>query len=460
MKVVVVETPELGDRSYVVGDTGSGDGPGASAVVIDPQRDLDRIDAVLDVEGWTCVLVLETHLHNDYVSGGLELARRTGATYVVQGHEQVAFERHPVVDGDVLVAGGLQVRVVETPGHTEHHVAYVIGQPGQRSAVFTGGSLLYGSVGRTDLVHAERTEALTHAQYHSARRLADLPPDTAVYPTHGFGSMCSAGGSSEGSHGTIGAEQHANLALTEPDEARFVTDLIAGLSAYPAYYAHMGARNAEGPGAVDLSPPAPVDAEEIGKRIAAGEWVVDLRDRTAYAAEHLAGSFGFALGPQFSTYLGWLIPWGTPITLIGASPEQVAEAQRQLVRIGIERPAGAATGSLAELAGDTEVRGYPRRTFADLATHLAAQAGEGDRQPVVLDVRGDDERAAGRIAGSSHIPLHNLLARLGHIPPGRVWVHCAGGFRASIAASLLDRAGVDVVLIDDEWANATEAGLA
>lgn len=450
MQVVTIETPELGDRSYVVGEGG----PGSEALVVDPQRDLDRVEAVLAERGWTCVLVVDTHLHNDYVSGALELARRTGATYGLQGREEVAFERCAIHDGDILSVGTLEVRVLETPGHTENHVSLVVGHHGQPTAVFSGGALLFGSVGRTDLVHADRTEHLAHAQFHSARRLAHHPDDTALYPTHGFGSMCSAGPSSGADASTIGAERQSNEALTTPDEDDYVARLLAGLTAYPAYYAHMGPRNTAGPTGADLSPAKHVDADTLAKRIAAGEWVVDLRDRTAYAAEHLAGSVGIALGQQFATYLGWVIPWGTPLTLIGQDVAQVADAQRQLVRIGIDRPAGAATGPVAALAAATGTRAYPRRTFADLAQALAE-----DAATVVLDVRRDDERATGGIVGSTHVPLHSLLNRLDDVPPGRLWVHCAAGFRASIAASLLDRAGRDVVFIDDEWEHAAERGL-
>ncbi len=450
VQVVTIETPELGDRSYVVGEGG----PGSEALVIDPQRDLDRVEAVLAERGWTCVLVLDTHLHNDYVSGALELARRTGAAYGLQGREEVAFDRCAIHDGDVLSVGTLEVTVLETPGHTENHVSFAVGHHGQPTAVFSGGALLYGSVGRTDLVSPDRTEHLAHAQFHSARRLAHHPDDTALYPTHGFGSMCSAGPASGATSSTIGAERHSNIALTSDDEDAFVATMIAGLTAYPAYYAHMGPRNSAGPDGADLTAPEPVDADTLAKRIAAGEWVVDLRDRTAYAAGHLTGSIGIALGQQFATYLGWLIPWGTPLTLVGASPQQVADAQRQLVRIGIDRPAGAATGTLAELAAASGTRSYPQRTFTDLARVLADHPGTA-----VLDVRRDDEHATGAISGSVHIPLHALLERLDEVPPGRLWVHCAAGFRASIAASLLDRAGRDVVFIDDEWQHAAQAGL-
>ena len=451
--VEVIETSELGDRSYIAHD-------GADAVVVDPQRDLDRLETILTAHGLRCVLVLETHLHNDYVSGGLELARRHGATYAVSGADEVAFERRRLADGDVLTAGRLRVRVVATPGHTDTHLAYVVtGDDAAPAAVFTGGSLLYGSVGRTDLVHPDRTEELTRAQFRSARRLADLlDDDVRVFPTHGFGSFCSSGATSGGESSTIGRERTHNDALTEPDEDAFVSRLVAGLTAYPRYYAHMGARNRAGAGPIDLSPPEPVSPGQLRRRISAGEWVVDLRDRTAYAADHLAGTVGIALGQQFATYLGWLIPWGTPLTLIGDSVEQVADAQRQLVRIGIDRPDGAAVGTPAELADGQGRRGYRRAGFADLAT-ARATAGTGPG-PVVLDVRRDDERAAGAIPGSAHLPLHSLLDRLDELPAGRLWVHCASGFRASIAASLLDRAGRDVVYLDDDYATAVRIGLA
>ena len=163
MQIDVISTEELGDRSYVVSD-------GTTAVVVDPQRDLDRVEAVLERLGVTCGLVVETHIHNDYVTGGFELARRHGCPYVVSADDEVAFERHAVRDGETLTAGGLTVRALSTPGHTDTHLAYVVTDAAQDGtpAVFTGGSLLYGSVGRTDLVDVDRTDELTRAQFHSA----------------------------------------------------------------------------------------------------------------------------------------------------------------------------------------------------------------------------------------------------------------------------------------------------
>jgi glyoxylase-like metal-dependent hydrolase (beta-lactamase superfamily II)/rhodanese-related sulfurtransferase len=450
MQLEIISTEELGDRSYVVHD-------GAVAVVIDPQRDLDRVTTLLDRLGLTPSLVLESHIHNDYVTGGYELARRSDARYGVNADDDVSFQRLAIRDGDELDAGTLRVRVVATPGHTDTHLAFVVtdtAHADQAPAVFTGGSLLYGSVGRTDLVDPARTEELTRAQYHSAHRLAETLPDEApIYPTHGFGSFCSTGSAAGGSGSTIGIERTRNDALTAVDEQSFVDKLIANLGAYPAYYAHMAPLNRQGPEAPDTSAPSLVDATELAKRIAAGEWVIDLRDRVAYAADHLAGTISIVLGTQFATYVGWLAPWDTPITLIGETPQHVSDAQRQLIRIGVDRLAGAATGTLDELtAANQERRDYPRETFTGVTT-----IGSGD---VVLDVRRDDERANGFIPGSAHLPLHSLLSRLDELPEGRLWVHCASGFRASIAASLLDRAGRDVVYIDDDYSHAVELGLA
>jgi len=189
MQVEVLSTDELGDRSYVVHD-------GSVAVVVDPQRDIDRVERYLTAAGVAATLILETHIHNDYVTGGYQLVQRTGARYGVNAADPVAFDRLPLRDGDTLTAGSLRVRVMATPGHTDTHLAYVVtdtSAPGEAPAVFTGGSLLYGSVGRTDLVDVARTDELTRAQFRSAHRLADALPDEAcIYPTHGFGSFCSA----------------------------------------------------------------------------------------------------------------------------------------------------------------------------------------------------------------------------------------------------------------------------
>lgn len=464
MDIDVISTEELGDRSYVVSS-------GGHAVVIDPQRDLDRVEAILDSKKLVCGLVLETHIHNDYVTGGLELARRRGCPYVVSADDDVKFERVGARDGDEMAAGPLTVRVVSTPGHTDTHLSYVVrdsDDPAVPPAVFTGGSLLYGSVGRTDLVDPARTEELTRAQFFSARRLAsELPDETGVYPTHGFGSFCSSGSAAGGDGGTIAGEKERNDALTTDDEDAFVATLIANLTAYPSYYAHMGPLNRNGPDAADLSTPAPASPEQLRERIEAGEWVVDLRDRTIYASGHLQGSIGIPGGGQFSTYVGWLMPWGNGLTLVGHDADQIATAQRDLARIGIEDLRGQATGDAQDLneGSGVPLGNYPRLRFADLPQDMIAQikdespASKPAPDRVVLDVRRDDERAQGGVNSSVHVPLHSLLHRMDELPDAQLWVHCASGFRASIAASLLSRAGKDVVYLDDSYDNAVEAGL-
>ncbi|MER6573319.1 MBL fold metallo-hydrolase [Streptomyces sp. NPDC001093] len=446
--VDTIEVAGLGNRSYLAGGE-------RTAVVVDPPRDIDRVIAAAARRGVRISHVVETHLHNDYVTGGLELARITGAAYLVPAAARVSYERVPVDDGDhheIDAGAGLVLRAIATPGHTPHHTSYALEENGTAVAVFTGGSLLIGTVGRPDLVEPRLTEDLARAQHASAHRLAtELPDEATVLPTHGFGSFCSAG-RAEGVSTTIGKEKASNTALTR-DVDGFVADLLAGLDDVPAYYAHMGPANAAGPAPLDLTPPALADADEIAGRLAAGEWVVDLRNRIAFAEGHVAGSFNFEAEGQLATYLAWLVPWGKPVTLLAESAGQLAAAQRELARVGIDRPAAAAVGEPSRWAREGEaLASFPRATFADLAEH----PGDGI---VVLDVRRDSERASGHVAGSVHIPVHTLRDRLHEVPGGQVWVHCAGGVRAAIAASLLDAAGRDVVAVDDRFDSAERAGL-
>lgn len=449
LSIVTIETKSLGDRSYLVHD-------GEVAFVVDPQRDIDRVLSLLDRHGVGLTHVFETHVHNDYVTGGLALARRTGATYHLNGADQVAFERTPVGDGDVVEVGGrMRLAVVATPGHTFTHLSYVLHDATAPDAgpvaAFTGGSLLYGATGRPDLLGPEHTDELVRAQHASTHRLADpLPDETELFPTHGFGSFCSAT-QSEATESTIGRERATNPALTLDEEA-YVSELLAGLGDFPAYYAHMGPANQDGPDEPDLTAPALADPAELRRRIETGEWVVDLRSRRLFAAGHAPGSLNFGLDGSFVTYLGWLIPWGTPLTLLAETAEDVALAQRELVRIGIDRPAAAATGTPEEWS-DRPLSSFATATFADLAEV------RHHREVVILDVRRSDEHAKATITGAVNIPLHELWSRLDEVPHGEVWVHCAGGYRASVAASMLDAAGRTPVAVDDSFDNAEKVGL-
>ncbi|MET3367960.1 UNVERIFIED_CONTAM: hydroxyacylglutathione hydrolase [Jeotgalibacillus campisalis] len=455
MDVVVIETPQLGDRSYLVHD-------GSVALVIDPQRDIDRVEAAAEKAGVRITHVAETHLHNDYVTGGLVLAENHGAEYLVNAADEVSFTRVPVTDGQVLRVGRLSVSVIATPGHTHTHLSYVVRDDthdGGTEAVFSGGSLLYGSVGRTDLVSPHDTAKLAHEQYSSVRRLVDsAAPDAALYPTHGFGSFCSIGPASHQEASTIGEQAASNHALTDPSEDHFVSQLLENITAYPAYYAHMSPLNAAGPDPAILDVPDSVDAEELGRRLRAGEWVVDLRHRVAFADSHLQGSvsFEYGHGENFTSYLGWVIPWDQPLTLLGPLSE-VEKAIRDLARIGIDSPDAAVGPESTVLNVGALAPDHPRASYGhgDWAVLLR------DREPEdeVLDVRRPEEYMASHIKGALNIPVYELLGRITELPDTRIWVHCATGYRASVAASLLNRAGREVVLINAGFRDAAGAGI-
>jgi hydroxyacylglutathione hydrolase len=447
LHVYTIATPSLGDRSYVVTD-------GTHAIVIDPQRDIDRVLDIVTAHNLTVTHVCETHVHNDYVTGGYTLAHELDATYVLSADDEMFFSFHGVHDGDTFTSGRLTVTVMHTPGHTPTHLSYVV-TDGNEQVVFTGGSLLYGSVGRTDLISRARAEELTRLQHASAQRLATLPDATTVFPTHGFGSFCSSAAADETmAHtdpkygveiSTIGEQKQQNIALITADTDTLVALILGGLDAYPRYYVHMAPRNRTGPAPVNLTPPAEIQPAALARRMNDGEWVVDLRDRTVYANDHVTGTVNVEIGNSFTTYLAWIIPWGTPVTLIGDTRADVEEAQRQLVRVGIDRPVAIATGGV-DSYGDGLPRGtYRVATFADYVTERAANP-----DITLLDVRRHDERKTAAVPNSVHIPMHELDRRITELSDNQpIWVHCASGFRASIAASLITRMGRTVVLIDD-----------
>ncbi|TPV50449.1 MBL fold metallo-hydrolase [Pseudarthrobacter phenanthrenivorans] len=446
MEVITIETPQLGDRTYLVHD-------GATGVVIDPQRDTDRVEKAVADAGVRITHVAETHIHNDYVTGGLQLARDHNAAYLVNAQDNVPYQRQPISDGDTVQVGRMTLKAVATPGHTHHHLSYIV-TDGERQAVFSGGSLLYGSVGRTDLVSEEDTVPLTHHQYASVRRLVEeAGQDAGLYPTHGFGSFCSSGPASGAESSTIGEQLKENHALTDPDEDHFVRELIQNLTAYPSYYAHMAPINLAGPTAPDLELPDSLDGDELASRLRRGEWVVDLRNRIAFASSHLSGSVSFEYGDgtKFTAFLGWVLPWGEQLTLVGGR-QDVENAIRDLSRIGIDNPDAAIGKGPQDVAP-----GAATSSYQSVGWQEVLQKPEED---LILDVRRTDEFSKSHIRQAVNIPVHELLRRMDELPAGRVWVHCGSGYRSAVAASLLQRAGRDVVHIDGNFRDAKKAGMA
>ncbi len=439
MKVVTIDVPALGNRCHLVHD-------GRAAVVVDPPRGSREIERAAEREQVEIVAVADTHVHNDYVSGALGLARRHGADYLLAADEAVEFERVGVRHGDVLRYGALEVEVLATPGHTRHHQSFLIDSPSGAPALFTGGSLLHGTVGRTDLVDPRLARRLAEAQWTSARLQAELAPVTVVHPTHGFGSFCAAGtATASGTAPSIGELLATHPALTT-DRETYVTDLVDGFGPVPAHYAHMAPLNRKGAGSAAPRPARPATAEQVTDAVLAGAWVVDLRDRSAYASGHVPGTVSVEYGKQFATYVGWLVPWGDEILLLTDSPTLLEPALEDLADIGID---GVTARVLT--ADDTATASYRRADWTDF---LAAED-----QPVVIDVRHRHEWEGGHLPGALHIAVQDVDISGPSLPSGELWVHCQSGYRAGIAASLLHRMGRDVVHIDDSWDRVRELAI-
>lgn len=440
-EVVVVPTPGLGNNAYLVG---SGD----SAVAIDVPRDAWRVREVAGHRGWRISHVLETHVHNDYLSGARELAAQGGTTIVAPVRGGYAFAHQGAEEGLELDLGGGGLVARATPGHTPEHISWELQDgSGSPAALFSGGSLLIGGVGRTDLLGPARIAEMTEAQYRTMRRLAELPDEVVVHPTHGAGSFCVAGDVDIGGKATIGALKRWNPAFAAPDLAAFDAELRAGRTLYPAYYRRMAPLNRRGPRLLGTPPgPHALTTEQFGDTRTAGAWVVDARDRWAFAECHVKGSWNIESGDSFAAYAGWLLPFDAPICLVVDGPGQEVEVREELLRIGFDHVIGHLGGGMdAWLAVGGGTSSYPTARWEEL------RAPRTDGRPErILDVRQPYEWRLGVIPGSERVFVADLpleLARLDR--EARYLVACRTGVRAAIAASLLDAAGFDVRPVTD-----------
>ncbi|WP_028645856.1 rhodanese-like domain-containing protein [Nocardioides sp. URHA0020] len=432
MQVLTLEIPELGNHTHLVHD-------GRYALVVDPPRDIAPVEAAAEAAGVEISTVADTHLHNDYLSGALALARRHGADYLLAADESVTFERVGVRGGDVLTVGSLDVSVLATPGHTRHHQAFSVRdrRGSEPAAVFSGGSLLHGTVGRTDLVDPRLQHDLARAQWASARLIGGLDPATRLRPTHGFGSLCAGSRTSAETDGTIGGELAVNPALLL-DRDRFVDELVAGFGAIPSYYGRMAPLNRTGAGRARPRPGRAVTRDEVADAILARRWVVDLRPRASFARGHVPGSVSVEYSAQFATYVGWLVPGADDLVLLYDTADDVGAALHDLAGIGIDGP------GIHGIRADESLPATLRRTdWAGFREHVGPR--------VVVDVRERDEYDAGHLPEAVHLPVHEIERGVVGLPAGELWAHCRSGYRAGIAASLLHRAGRSVVHVDDSW---------
>lgn len=449
MNVVPFVHEGLGNSSYLVG-IGAG-----RALLVDPDRTVGRYLEEAGARGWTIEAVLETHLHADFVSGAHEVAAATGATLFLPRDAAVRLPHEPVEALRRITLDGLEIEALGSPGHTPEHLSYALRTGGRPPALFSGGSLIVGGAARTDLISPEMTEPLTRAQYQTLTgAFRSLPDETALYPTHGGGSFCSAG-SGGGRTSTLGQERASNPAMGIETEEEFVRWFPATFPAAPAYYFRMRAFNAAGPRLRrEIAGPPRLPAEEFARARAGGATVVDVRPIEAYAEGHIPGALSIAFRDAFAVWLGWLVAEGTPLLFVaeGLPIEGVVD---EALLVGHERFAGVLEGGI----GVWERAGLPiaGARLVD-AAEARASAVEG---ATVLDVRERDEYAAGHVPEAVHIPLGELAARVGELPSkGLIVAYCGHGERSGTAVSILERAGrTEVVNLDGGMGAWEESGL-
>lgn len=419
--------PELGNSSFLVADTER-----RLAVVIDPLRDVDAYLRRADSLGVKVAHALDTHLHNDFVSGRRELQAEAGT------------EIAELPPGQELRVGEVTLRALHTPGHTPDHLSYLLIEGDRPRALFSGGAVMVGAIARTDLFGPHLAVQLALEALRTLQvRLRGLPDDIAVFPTHGSGSFCGTGGLS-GHETTLGHERATNPFFQTTEVMPFLARVL-NQHRYPTYYRDMAAINRTGAQLIgrNPAPPAKLSADAVAELIVAGAAVVDVRLGRDYDQGHVPGSYSVGLDGPLSAWVGWLVPRGRQIVLAGGTDAQHREAQRQLYRIGFDTIAGALDGGMdAWRAGGRELSTFETVDVEDMAAWILSA------EPMtVVDTRDEHEWAAGHVPGAVHIYVPDIPHRAAEIPlEAPVAVHCASGYRAGIAASLLEQAGLTRII--------------
>lgn len=437
----------LAHASYLVYDEGE-------AAVIDPQRDVQLYIEAAEQLGVHIRWVIETHLHADFVSGHVELGRRTGATICISGEAGAEFPHRDVWDGEELPLGAAKLRVLATPGHTTESICIVaVNSDGATPAVFTGDTLFIGDVGRPDLSPTYTPQQLAGMLFDSLHgKLLTLPVETVVYPAHGAGSLCGKSMSADASS-TIGKESRLNYALQPATKEEFVSLLTAELPPRPEYFQDEVARNRAGAVGVDeLESVRGLTPDEVIALQAAGGVVLDTRPSDQFGAAHVPGSVHIGLRGQFASWAARLLGLHRTMVLVGEDDAAVEESRVRLARVGIETIAGALAGGILAWVD----AGKPVDSVAQVSARDAAR--ELQDGVALVDVREAHERSArGAVPGGGWIPLLELAPRAKELDRARpVMVMCQGGYRSSIGASLLKAAGfsevINVVGGFDAWA--------
>jgi len=437
----------LGNSAYLV-DLGDG-----RALVVDVSRDLRQLRDRLEQTNLQVAFAADTHLHADFLSGARQLGSTDNARVLASARGGREFAHVGLEDEDEVDLGGLTLRALATPGHTDEHLSFLLLDATRPLGVFTGGSLMVGSAARTDLVDPDRTEELARAQYHSLQRLVQLDDDVAVWPTHGGGSFCAAPSEARRTS-TIGEQKTTNPLLSAADEDDFVRSLLGSLGSYPPYFRRLAEQNRRGPKTLEEAPGlAPLTVAEAQAWLAQGAEILDVRPATSFAAKHPQGALSIPLRPVFASWLGWLAPHDRPLVVLREANQDPDEIAWQAAKIGYDNLVGEIAGGMKAW----QAAGAPTQT---IATTGPTRAGNVH----VLDIRQRAEFDAGHVPGAQHIELGSLADRVDEVPERTTVVMCGHGERAMGAASVLARAGHrDLRVLQGggphEWASANDMAL-
>jgi hydroxyacylglutathione hydrolase len=432
----------LAHASYLLGDEAS-----STAIIVDPQRDIQQYLADAENFGLQIRHVFLTHFHADFVAGHLELRDRCGSAIHLGSRAQAEYAFVAMKDGDSLDFPGLRLEVLETPGHTIESISILVFDLQKDSekphAVLTGDTLFIGDVGRPDLRASlgwSANDLGAHLFDSLHNKLLPLPDETLVYPAHGAGSLCGKQLSSD-TVSSLGDQRRMNYALQPMSKEQFIGLVTADQPDAPAYFTYDAILNTRERATLDKNLEQvhnPIALDEVLRMGDAGAQILDVRDAAEYAKGHLAGSINIGLGGQYATWAGTVLDRTKPIVII-AEPGREQEAALRLGRIGFDHVKGYMRGGMEALAGRPDLVWPTER----LSAPMVAEELAGADPPLVLDIRNPREWATKHINGSVNIPLNHLQERIGEVPRNRrIAVHCAGGYRSSIAASILHQYGM------------------